>query len=250
MKFKVINDILLRREPIDLSAFECKLFNGDIVYSLDTEKTNNWYHVITLNGKKGWILDQYLNQIGQDEGNMDEYTLIKKILEENDLLDYFPIFEQNKLISFYILNEITEEDYEKIGISIIGDRKKLIKLFFKKDNKETNEEITPKQISQSYQQTYNNGKNNYDDVAKPIALIIITWILMVLGLIIPSTNTTFSILYTIGELVCIIILLVNKNKVSKINGAIMLVIWIIANLVAFINSYNASNRINWQYWMR
>jgi hypothetical protein len=67
-----------------------------------------------------------------------------KILTENDLADYISIFEQNKLNSIELLSDITESDYEKIGISALGDRKKLLKLFFKNENQDqTASQVTP-----------------------------------------------------------------------------------------------------------
>jgi hypothetical protein len=54
-----------------------------------------------------------------------------RILTENDLADYISVFEQNKLNSIELSSDITESDYEKTGISALGNRKKLLKLFFK-----------------------------------------------------------------------------------------------------------------------
>jgi hypothetical protein len=56
---------------------------------------------------------------------------LKKILTENGLEEYIGIFEQNKLTTGDLLAEITEADYEKIGVVAMGDRKKLLKLFDK-----------------------------------------------------------------------------------------------------------------------
>jgi hypothetical protein len=51
------------------------------------------------------------------------------ILTENGLQEYIPLFEKNKLTDINIISELTEDDYQKIGINIMGDRKKILKLF-------------------------------------------------------------------------------------------------------------------------
>ena len=52
----------------------------------------------------------------------------KDILLENNLEAYIPCFESNKLLDFDIIAELDENDLEKIGILIMGDRKKIVKL--------------------------------------------------------------------------------------------------------------------------
>jgi len=51
------------------------------------------------------------------------------ILTENGLQEYIPLFEKNKLTDINIISELTEDDFQKIGINIMGDRKKILKLF-------------------------------------------------------------------------------------------------------------------------
>jgi hypothetical protein len=69
----------------------------------------------------------------------DKYMYLRKnkfigknyidILTENGLQEYIPLFEKNKLTDINIISELTEDDYQKIGINIMGDRKKILKLF-------------------------------------------------------------------------------------------------------------------------
>jgi predicted component of type VI protein secretion system len=54
---------------------------------------------------------------------------LKKILEENNLQECIPIFEQQKLLDVETVSDLTESDLEKIGISSLGDRKKILRLF-------------------------------------------------------------------------------------------------------------------------
>jgi hypothetical protein len=62
--------------------------------------------------------------------------LLMNILIENGLMEHIAIFEQNKLVTQNSLADVTESDYEKMGITALGDRKKLLKLFFKDKHQE------------------------------------------------------------------------------------------------------------------
>jgi hypothetical protein len=53
----------------------------------------------------------------------------KDILSENRLDQYIVLFERNNLTDISIISELNETDLEKLGISIMGDRKKILKLF-------------------------------------------------------------------------------------------------------------------------
>ena len=53
----------------------------------------------------------------------------KDILSDNNLGEYINIFTQNRLTEISIITELTDSDLEKIGITIMGDRKKILKIF-------------------------------------------------------------------------------------------------------------------------
>jgi hypothetical protein len=53
----------------------------------------------------------------------------KDILTENNLSEYIDKFTENKLTEINIISELTDSDFEKIGIKIMGDRKKILKIF-------------------------------------------------------------------------------------------------------------------------
>ena len=53
----------------------------------------------------------------------------KDILQENDLEEYISIFTENKLTDVIIISELIESDLEKIGVTSLGDRKKILKIF-------------------------------------------------------------------------------------------------------------------------
>lgn len=77
---------------------------------------------------------------------MEKKVMTKEDIEnkliENGLSDYIELFEKNHLFDIDVLKMMTNEDYSSIGISIIGDRKKLIKIFseVQSENNSKNEE--------------------------------------------------------------------------------------------------------------
>lgn len=55
---------------------------------------------------------------------------LKEILAQNNLVEYVELFETHKLNTLDDLKELTESDYTEIGITALGDRKRLLKLFY------------------------------------------------------------------------------------------------------------------------
>lgn len=55
---------------------------------------------------------------------------LKEILAQNNLVEYVELFETHKLNTIDDLKELTESDYTEIGITALGDRKRLVKLFY------------------------------------------------------------------------------------------------------------------------
>jgi hypothetical protein len=53
----------------------------------------------------------------------------KDILQENGLSEYTGLFENNKLTSISIISSLSENDLEKLGVTIMGDRKLILKIF-------------------------------------------------------------------------------------------------------------------------
>jgi len=64
-----------------------------------------------------------------EEENMN--LKFRHILENNGLGKYITLFEKNNLIDINIISELNENDYEKLGIELMGDRKILLKIFKK-----------------------------------------------------------------------------------------------------------------------
>lgn len=61
---------------------------------------------------------------------------IKQILIDNGFEYLIPIFEQNHLLDSHALSMMSDSDYQSIGVSVLGDRKKLLYLFQNVDDYE------------------------------------------------------------------------------------------------------------------
>ncbi|MCR4733884.1 MAG: SAM domain-containing protein [Treponema sp.] len=66
--------------------------------------------------------EQRIQSIPDDE-------LLKMFFEENGLSSFIPKFVEQKVFSLELINELTDGDLEKLGITLLGDRKKFLKLF-------------------------------------------------------------------------------------------------------------------------
>jgi len=53
----------------------------------------------------------------------------KNVLKYNSLEEYIDLFEANRLNDIEIIKSLSEADYEKIGIHVLGDRKRLVNIF-------------------------------------------------------------------------------------------------------------------------
>ncbi|MDR2738786.1 MAG: hypothetical protein LBB68_03020 [Treponema sp.] len=58
--------------------------------------------------------------------------ILKNLLDENNLTNCISVFEQHRLFDIDTVSDLTEADLEKIGISALGDRKKILRLFSSK----------------------------------------------------------------------------------------------------------------------
>ena len=69
---------------------------------------------------------------------------IKQKLIDNNLESCIEILEENHLLDEAALSSMTNDDYISIGISIIGDRKKLLSLFGKSEHNKQEPKIEVK----------------------------------------------------------------------------------------------------------
>jgi hypothetical protein len=60
-------------------------------------------------------------------------SLITK-LQDNGLSEYITIFERERLYSEELLRDLNQSDFEKLGVTFIGDQKKMLKLFSEQNN--------------------------------------------------------------------------------------------------------------------
>ena len=70
---------------------------------------------------------------------------LRRLLSKNGFGEYIEIFEKNKIFTIKDFKDLVESDLEKIGISALGDRKKILKLTF--DNIRSKKEFKTLQFS-------------------------------------------------------------------------------------------------------
>jgi len=81
------------------------------------------------------MLDIENNEIVTNEKNellKKQYTedeIIELFFQKNKLAQFIGEFKKQKVFSFNIIKELTEDDLEKLGVVALGDRKRMVKLF-------------------------------------------------------------------------------------------------------------------------
>lgn len=87
---------------------------------------------------------------------------LKKLLEQNNLLEYIDILKKEKILGIDDLKSLTQDDYKEIGIEALGDRKKFLKLFSSdksdSDKNQISNEISVIQSEEPFVDTTRNGK--------------------------------------------------------------------------------------------
>jgi DNA-directed RNA polymerase subunit RPC12/RpoP len=79
--------------------------------------------------KCGLEINENDNDNTSEQSDRFEQSDWKELLIKNGLKEYIGLFETNKLDTNEIICELNENDLEKLGITIMGDRKKIIKIF-------------------------------------------------------------------------------------------------------------------------
>jgi hypothetical protein len=92
--------------------------------------------------------------INMENGFIDNINY-KDILIRNDMEEYITLFENNRLSDLSIIMDLTENDYEKLGIEFMGDRKRLLKIFSKNE-------------IDNYKNNIIAENQNKNDIEKPI----------------------------------------------------------------------------------
>lgn len=97
---------------------------------------------------------------------------VKQKLKENGLENYISVFEDNHLFDENVLSSLTNEDYISIGITILGDRKKL-QLLFGKNGTETKvvSETKESEKKEEYIDITRNGRDFCYEFSTPDKLL-------------------------------------------------------------------------------
>ncbi|MDR0322683.1 MAG: SAM domain-containing protein [Treponema sp.] len=135
---------------IGASAFAIGIIFPYIIAGIYEKRGNSWWKIFLLSGFLStgipilgiiWIIISKINiskkdkSINYNEKNIGTISFndinYKEILIRNGLDEYIELFEKNRLNDIKIIIDLTEDDYEKLGIELMGDRKKLLKIFSK-----------------------------------------------------------------------------------------------------------------------
>jgi len=84
--------------------------------------------------------DKNLQEEDRQEQPKEYY---EKVLTDNGLEEYIDCFKKQKLTTPEVLSELTDQDLQNIGVSILGDRKKILLLFNKKQSESSKEQSKP-----------------------------------------------------------------------------------------------------------
>ena len=87
------------------------------------------------------------NSISNIKKEISEEEILKLYFEKNNLSEFIPKFIEQKVFSIEILKELSDSDLEKLGFSILGERKKILKLFSNNEIEKFKNEILYKDLS-------------------------------------------------------------------------------------------------------
>lgn len=87
------------------------------------------------------------NSISNIKKERSEEEILKLYFEKNNLSEFIPKFIEQKVFSIEILKELSDSDLEKLGFSILGERKKILKLFSNNEIEKFKNEILYKDLS-------------------------------------------------------------------------------------------------------
>lgn len=92
-----------------------------------------------------------------------------RILEENDLQSYIKILETEKMYSVEDLRDLSQKDFEELGIYTLGERKKFTRLF---SSANLNKNLPATQTPQNKTLPVEENKSDDANASKPEAIII------------------------------------------------------------------------------
>ena len=91
----------------------------------DLEKSNS---LTTNENQNNEIVNTNNSQVVSQKNISDE-ELLKMFFEKNELSELVPKFIEQKVFTPELIKDLTDEDLEKLGVSLLGDRKNILKLF-------------------------------------------------------------------------------------------------------------------------
>lgn len=92
-----------------------------------------------------------------------------RILEENDLQSYIKILETEKMYSVEDLRDLSQKDFEELGIYTLGERKKFTRLF---SSANLDKNLPATQTPQNKTLPVEENKSDDANASKPEAIII------------------------------------------------------------------------------
>lgn len=92
-----------------------------------------------------------------------------RILEENDLQSYIKILETEKMYSVEDLRDLSQKDFEELGIYTLGERKKFTRLF---SSANLDKNLPATQTPQNKTSPVEENKSDDANASKPEAIII------------------------------------------------------------------------------
>jgi hypothetical protein len=128
-------------------AFALGLIFPFIIANISEKRGISWWKIFLISGFLStgipiigivWLIILKIKKEGikgNSKINIGEIKNIdyKTILNENGMGEYIVLFEKNKLNELDLIIDLSENDYEKLGIELMGDRKRLLKLFSKEN---------------------------------------------------------------------------------------------------------------------
>lgn len=126
--------------------------------------------------KRGFLSDSESKNIFIND---EEY--IHKILIDNNLEKYFSLFQKENILSLEILSCLSENDFEKIGITPLGDKKRLNLLFKDKNYSTIN-----------FEQSLKNREEQLETKKKSIPFVLFFLFILILSGILFMKNLSSS----------------------------------------------------------
>lgn len=136
---------------VGASAFAFGIIFPYIIANISEKEGKSWWKIFLLSGflTTGipiigiiWliVLKVKKNKIKESTNDNKRASFVKReeinykdILIKNGMEEYITLFENNRLNDLAIIIDLTEDDYEKLGVKFMGDRKRLLKIFSKNE---------------------------------------------------------------------------------------------------------------------